>query len=176
VDVELVAVTVDRKPVLANLLQLYLHDFCEFRPAELSAQGTFDYLWLSSYFNAPEREAYLITSGDRLAGFAMIRCDVEGDEGAWNVSEFFVVRGHRRSGVAREAAGQLFRRHPGVWTLSYLHHNVPAARMWPAVADSVADGPVVRADRCPPAVPAATARLRFRVQGKTEERGADSAQ
>jgi predicted acetyltransferase len=158
VDVELVAVTVDRKPVLANLLQLYLHDFCEFRPAELSAQGTFDYLWLSSYFNAPEREAYLITSGDRLAGFAMIRCDVEGDEGAWNVSEFFVVRGHRRSGVAREAAGQLFRRHPGVWTLSYLHHNVPAARMWPAVADSVADGPVVRADRCPPAVPAGGAR------------------
>jgi predicted acetyltransferase len=165
-DVELVAVTVEHKSVLTNLLQLYLHDFSQLRPAELSAQGTFDYPWLGNYFNTPEREAYLITSGDRLAGFAMIRCDVEGDEGAWNVSEFFVVRGHRRSGVAREAAGQLFRRHPGVWTLSYLHDNGPAARMWPAVADGVADGPVVRTDQHPSTGPAATSHLRFHVPGE----------
>ncbi|MFH8476489.1 hypothetical protein, partial [Streptomyces sp. NPDC018000] len=47
-DVELVAVTVGHKQVMTNLLQLYLHDFSGIRPAELSAQGTFDYPWLSS--------------------------------------------------------------------------------------------------------------------------------
>ncbi|MGW0705217.1 GNAT family N-acetyltransferase [Streptomyces sp. NPDC002643] len=165
-DVELVAVTVDRKQILENLMQLYLHDFSEIVPVELSAQGMFDYPWLGSYFTTPEREAYLITSGGRLAGFAMIRCDVEGDEGTWDVSEFFVARGHRRSGVARKAAGQLFRRHPGTWTLSYLHDNAPAARLWPAVVEGVADGPVTGVDKHPPTVPAAKTILRFRVSGK----------
>ncbi|WP_030906733.1 hypothetical protein [Streptomyces sp. NRRL F-5126] len=61
----------------------YLHDFSELRPAELSAGGTYDYPWLDSYFvSSPRCEAYLITSGERLAGFAMIRSDVEDDEDA----------------------------------------------------------------------------------------------
>lgn len=146
VDADLVAVGAADKPVIAALLQLYLHDFSEFEPRELTAHGTFDYPWLDSYFTAPEREAYLITVAGHPAGFALARCDVDGSEGDWNVSEFFVVRRHRRQGVAERAARLLFARHMGPWTLSFLVGNVPAARFWPRVVEAVATGPVVRRD------------------------------
>ncbi|WP_323377209.1 GNAT family N-acetyltransferase [Streptomyces smaragdinus] len=154
--------TADR-PILERLLQLHLHDFSEFQPTELTPEGAFDYPWLDDYFTSANREAYLITADGLLAGFALIRCDVPGDDGAWNVSEFFVARGHRRRGTASTAARQLFQRHPGVWTLAFLEHNVPAARLWPTLAEAVSEGPVERVRKIPPEVPAAKSRLRFRV-------------
>ncbi|MFJ5293448.1 GNAT family N-acetyltransferase [Streptomyces sp. NPDC088348] len=164
VEVRLTAAGSDDKPVLANLLQLYLHDFSEFQPLELSAHGTFDYRWLDSYFiGSDDREAYLITAAGRTAGFALARCDVEGDEGAWNISEFFVARRYRRRGVGREAARLLFQCHPGTWTLSYFHDNAPAARLWPGVADAESDGPVGRGEGQPPAD---STGLRFHVPAR----------
>ncbi|WP_329571846.1 GNAT family N-acetyltransferase [Kitasatospora sp. NBC_01266] len=162
-DVELVATTAEDRPVLANLLQLYLHDFSEFQPIELTAHGTYDYPYLDRFFGDPDREAYLIRVGGRPAGFVLARCDIAGDDGAWNVSEFFVVRGQRGKGVAGAAARLLFQRHPGMWTLSYLQQNAPAARLWPAVVASVAEGPVARVEQLPPAVTEARYRLRFEV-------------
>ena len=162
-DVDLLAAGPEDKPFIANLLQLYLHDFSEFEPRELSAHGTFDYAWLDSYFTAPDREAHLITVDGRPAGFALVRCDVAGDDGAWNVGEFFVVRGHRGRGVAAQAARLLFQRHPGPWTLSYLLANVPASRFWPNLVSAVASGPIARHEQQPPEVPAPRIRLRFEI-------------
>jgi predicted acetyltransferase len=155
------------KPVIANLLQLYLHDFSEVEPRELSPHGTFDYAWLDSYFiAAADREAYLITVAGRLAGFALVRSDVDGDEGAWNVSEFFVVRAHRRKGIATRAARQLLQRHPGPWTLSYLLDNHPASRFWPNLVNTVACEPADRREQQPPEVTAPKIRLRFQVSSR----------
>lgn len=163
-DVDLRLADPEDKPVIANLLQLYLHDFSEFEPRELTVHGTYDYAWLDSFFTDHARQAYLITVAGRLAGFALARCDVDGDDGAWNVSEFFVVRGHRRRGVAAQAARLLFQRHPGPWTLSYLLDNQPAARFWPALVDAVASGPVSRREQQPPEVRAPKIRLQFETQ------------
>lgn len=162
-DVDLLAVGAEDKPVIARLLQLYLHDFSEFEPRELSAHGTFDYPWLDSYFTSPDREAHLITVDGRPAGFALARRDVPGYEDAWNVSEFFVVRGHRGRGTAAQAARLLFQRHPGPWTLSYLPANPAASRFWPDLVGAEASGPVVRVDQLPPERPAPKIRLRFHI-------------
>jgi len=163
-DVDLHLVGAEDKPVIANLLQLYLHDFSEFEPRELSTHGTFDYAWLDSYFTAAaDREAYLIAVAGRPVGFALARSDEDGDDGAWNVSEFFVARAHRRQGVAAQAAHQLFQRHPGPWTLSYLTDNHPASRFWPNLVDTAACGPVDRREQQPPGAAAPKIRLRFQV-------------
>lgn len=159
------------KPVVANLMQLYLHDSSEFDSTEPSAHGLFDFPWLDSYFTALGREAYLISVGGRPAGFALTRCDVEGDDGAWNLSEFFVVRGHRGHGVAARAVRLVLRRHPGPWTLSYLVANVPAARFWPRLIDAVASGPVVRTEQSLPEAAAPRVRLSFEVAADDGHRG-----
>ncbi|OZM75094.1 GNAT family N-acetyltransferase [Amycolatopsis antarctica] len=160
--VGLVPVPAGQKSVLGNLLQLYLHDSTEFRDLDLSDDGTYHYEWLDAYFTETDREAYFITIDDVLAGFAMAR-DNTGTGGAWNISEFFVLRSHRRQGVGGIAARALVVRHPGIWTLSFDHANGAAVRFWPAVAESVANGRVERWERMPPEVEYPGTRLRFRV-------------
>ncbi|KDN18192.1 GNAT family N-acetyltransferase [Amycolatopsis rifamycinica] len=162
-DVELVAVAEPDKPVLANLLQLYQYDFSEIRELDLTPHGTFTYRYLDSYFTESGREAYFITVDRTLAGFALLRSDVD-DDGSWNVAEFFVVRRHRRRGVARLAARSLFARHPGEWTLSFDRNNPPAAALWRSVVAEVATGGTTETERPPPI---AGTRLRFTVQSET---------
>lgn len=161
-DVDLHLVAGEDQSVIANLLQLYLHDLSEFEPRELTTHGTF-YAWLDSYFTGPDRQAHLITVDGHPAGFALARREEDGDVDGWNVSEFFVVRGHRRRGVAAHAARLPFQRHPGPWSLSYLVANQPAARFWPSLVETVAYGPVFRSERQPPEVPAPRVRLRFQI-------------
>ncbi|WP_367135533.1 GNAT family N-acetyltransferase [Saccharothrix sp. HUAS TT1] len=158
-DVELVAVAETDKAVLANLIQLYQHDFSEIRDLPLTRHGTFTYAYLDHYFTEPGREAHFIEANGALAGFALARAHVDGDD-SWNVAEFFVARGHRRRGVARRAARLLLARRPGEWTLSFDHANPPAAAFWRSVVADVATGPVTEVDRTEP-VP--STRLRFRV-------------
>ncbi|EWC62075.1 hypothetical protein UO65_2589 [Actinokineospora spheciospongiae] len=161
-DIELVTVDEADKSVLANLVQFYQYDFSEIRDLALTRHGTFTYRYLDPYFTEVGREADFITVDGRLAGFALTRGDVD-DDGSWNVAEFFVARGHRRRGVARESARRLFARRPGLWTLSVDHNNRPAAALWRSVIGAVAVGPVAETDRYPPDAAVAGTRFRFRV-------------
>lgn len=77
---------------------------------------SFVYRFLDNYFTEEGREACFVTVGGQLAGFTMTRLL---DDGAREVAEFFVVRRYRRQGVGREAARQMFRRHPGQWVLAF---------------------------------------------------------
>jgi predicted acetyltransferase len=160
VNVELNPVAEEHKSVLANLIQLYCHDFSEIRGFDLTVHGTFTYPYLDHYFTEDTREACFITVGGTLAGFTMTRCL---DDGVREVSEFFVVRRHRRHGTGQSAAHQMFRRHPGPWQLAFDHANHPAAQFWPRVTASVADASVQRIDRYPPDVTYPGTRLRLNV-------------
>jgi predicted acetyltransferase len=161
VNIELTPVAEEHKSVLANLIQLYCYDFSEIHGYDLTAHGTFTYRYLDHYFTEDSREACLITADGALAGFTMTR---RLDEDIRAVSEFFVVRHHRRHGVGQTAAHQMFRRHPGPWQLTFDHANHPAARFWPHITGTIADGPVHHIDRYPPdvAYPATCLRLHVR--------------
>ena len=161
VNVELTPVTEEHKSVLSNLIQLYCYDFSEIRGYDLTAHGTFTYRYLDHYFTEDTREACLITAGGALAGFTMTR---RLHDGGREVSEFFVVRRHRRHGTGQAAAHQMFRRHPGPWQLAFDHANHPAARFWPHVTGTIADGPVHRTERYPPDVAYPRTWLRLHVR------------
>ena len=124
-NVELTPVAEDHKPVLANLIQLYRYDISEIRGYDLTAHGTFTYPYLDHFFTEDTREACFITAGGTLAGFTMTR---RLGDGTREVSEFFVVRRHRRHGIGRAAAHQMFHRHPGPWQLTFDHANHPATQ------------------------------------------------
>jgi predicted acetyltransferase len=141
-------------------MQLYLYDFSELRGNDVTPHGTFVYRFLDYYFTEDDREACFITVDGILAGFSMTR---RLDDGVREMSEFFVLRRHRRAGAGRTAAHQVFRRHPGDWTLIFDHANHNAARFWPGVVTVAADGPVHRQDRHPPDVTYPGTWLRFRI-------------
>ncbi len=140
-EVSLEPVTERERSLLANLLQLYIHDFSSMRPFELADDGRYPYRYFDAYFTEPERHAWIIRHGDALAGFAMVRAL---EDGRHEVSEFFVVRAHRQSGVGRRAAALIFEQLPGRWEVRHDLDNDEASVFWPAVIESAAAGVVER--------------------------------
>ena len=139
-EVELTPVACDDKPVLERLVQLYRYDFASIRGYELDEHGMIPYRYLDRYFDDPRREACFIRCAGRLAGFTMTSALADDVRG---VSEFFVVRHHRRMGVGRRAARAMFRRHPGRWMLQFDAANEEAAAFWPPVVRALAACAVV---------------------------------
>ncbi len=127
------------RPVLARLLQLYLHDFSEFAPpgspyGEVGEDGLFPAAWLENFWQEEGRVALITRVGARIAGFVLLHhwsaLDRPLDHA---VAEFFVMRKYRRSGVGTRAAHLAFRRFPGRWEVPVAEYNRPALGFWQSV-------------------------------------------
>lgn len=131
-QVELVPAAPEQESILANLLELYAHDFSEFHNVELGPDGRFGYAPLPLYWSEPARQAFFIRVDGRLAGFALVKqgSDVSGDKNAWDVAEFFIVRAYRRQGVGIQAAHEVWRRFPGRWEVRVMQANAAALSFW----------------------------------------------
>ena len=119
--------------MLSGLLGLYLHDLSEIFPIEVGADGRFRYDKLPLYWSEPEKRfAFLIRSGGRPAGFALATrgSPASDDPEHLDVAEFFVLRGHRRSGVGRRAAFLLWNRLPGEWVVRVSEANRAGLPFW----------------------------------------------
>lgn len=151
--VELERAGVERRGTLANLIQLYTHDFSDFwtdRPdGKLGEDGRFpDYIYLDSYWTDADREPLLIRADGELAGFALINTFAHsGLPVDHAVAEFFVARKYRRAGVGRAAALSVIRTKPGQWELAVARRNTAALPFWRFVAGAVAGTAVTQIDR-----------------------------
>lgn len=129
--------------LLANLLELYLHDLSDSFPAiELGADGRFGYDYLPLYWSEPDRRfPFLIRSGGRVAGFvlAMRGSPMSDDPNVLDISEFFVLRRYRRSGVGRRAAFLVWDRLPGQWIVRVAEGNSVALAFWTEIIDEYAE-------------------------------------
>lgn len=135
-EVELAIAAPHEREALANLMQLYVHDFSEQwwdRPeGELQDDGRFEpYPFLDDYWREADRTPLLIRYRGRLAGFALVNgVSHSGLPLDRNVAEFFVVRKHRRAGVGQAAAQAIFSRWPGVWEAAVARRNTGALTFW----------------------------------------------
>lgn len=127
-QVELIPAVPEQQPVLANLLELYAHDFSDFLQLELSEDGRFGYSHLPEYWSEPDHYPFLIRADGKLAGFVLVQRKSD----AWDVAEFFVVRAYRRHGVGTQAAHQLWKQFPGIWQVRVRTANASALRFWTA--------------------------------------------
>src|SRR5580700_6904839 len=92
--IEVLLATPDEQPILANLLQLYAHDFSEFHDIELGADGRFDYKHLLLYWRDPGRHPFLVRIDGKLAGFVLVKrgSEISNNPTVWDMAEFFVMR------------------------------------------------------------------------------------
>lgn len=147
-DIEVTPARIGEKPVLANLMQLYIHDFSEHWSGtpngELQHDGRFaEYPHLDSYWSDPARVPLLIRQGGALIGFALINDHAHsGRPVARNMAEFFIVRKHRRGGAGMAAAQAIFSRWPGTWEAAVARRNVAALAFW---RKAIAGHPLVSA-------------------------------
>ena len=113
--IEVVAAAPEQEPILANLLEMYAHDFSEFAAVELGADGRFGYPRLPLYWTEPDRHPLLVRVDGKWAGFVLVKrgSEVSGDANVWDVAEFFIARRYRRRGIGMNVAHEVWCRFPG---------------------------------------------------------------
>ena len=145
-NVAITPATDDQKPLIANLVQLYLYDMTESMPFPVGPDGRFAY----DFFNRFWRFPYLIHADQEIAGFAFVidECPLTGRTPCWFMAEFFVLRAYRRRSVGQGALAAMLQRHPGEWHIGVPQANRPAQQFWsralaayePRVRDMAFDG------------------------------------
>ena len=130
------------RPILRNLMELYLYDFSEFDQAEIGTYGLFEYPYLDHYWTEPHRHPFLICLDGKLAGFVLVsRYNyLTNDKTAWIIAEFFILRKHRHKGVGEYAAHLIFDHFPGAWQVGQISENLPAKAFWRKVIDRYTGG------------------------------------
>jgi predicted acetyltransferase len=141
IGVEVVPAAPEQESVLANLLELYSHDFSEFVDLELDADGRFGYPWLPLYWTEEDRWPFLVLVDGKLAGFVFVTrgSPPGGDPAVYDMAEFFIVRGQRKRGFGTEAARLIWRRFPGPWRVRVIGSNRPALAFWRSALAGLAD-------------------------------------
>jgi len=119
-------------PVLANLFELYVHDFSELVPVELKPHGRFDLPIDERWWSEVGHFPFFLRRGQELCGFVLARrgSRVTDDQTALDVAEFFVVRGARRQEVGLGAVHALLATLPGRWEIRVRRNNSAALAFW----------------------------------------------
>ena len=137
--------------LLANLLELYVHDLSEVFPRiQIGADGRFGYDSLSLYWSEPERRfPFFIRCDGRIAGFVLVTrgSPASDDPDVFDVAEFFILRRYRRSGVGRLAAFLLWDRLPGRWIVRVSEANRGAMPFWAGVVAEYTNGALAECTR-----------------------------
>jgi predicted acetyltransferase len=130
--IELIPATREQEPILANLLELYAHDFSEFHTLELGPEGRFGYKNLPLYWVEPNRHPFLVRVNGKLAGLVLVKrgSEISDNETIWDMAEFFVVRGYRRRGIGAQIAHEVWRRFPGLWEIRVMEANRLGLQFW----------------------------------------------
>ncbi len=130
--ITVVPATRELQPIIANLLELYAHDFSEFHDVELGEDGRFGYPDLPLYWSEPDRYPFLVRINDKLAGAILVRkgSRISGNKNVWDMAEFFIVRRYRRRGIGTRLAHEMWRRVPGTWEIRVMQINQSAYQFW----------------------------------------------
>lgn len=134
-EIHLEAALREQAPILANLLELYVHDFSEFQSLDIGSDGRFGYRSLPLYWSESNRHPFLIRLDGKLAGLALVKrgSEISDNQEVWDMAEFFVLRGYRRRGIGTLAAQEVWRRFPGLWEVRVMRSNPTASLFWKRV-------------------------------------------
>jgi predicted acetyltransferase len=130
--VELIPAGPEHRFALANLLELYIHDFSEFVPIDVGDDGRYSYQSLPLYWSDNSRFPFLAKLDGKLVGFALATRNSQpsGDSETWDMAEFFVLRRYRHLGIGTELARKVWLRCPGRWQIRVMEKNVLACKFW----------------------------------------------
>ncbi len=141
-NIEVNPATVNERPILRQLMELYQYDFSEFDSADLTPFGFYDYPYLDHYWVEPERSPFLVRVDGNLAGFVLVaRYNYfTGLKDCWVMAEFFILRKYRHQGVGEYAARFIFTEFPGNWQVGQIHENQAATTFWRKVINRFSQG------------------------------------
>jgi len=127
------------RPLIEGLLQFYVYDFSDMRPADpddfaFDGRGGYptQFFQMGDYWRLEGYHPLVIRVAGHVAGFALVNTiSHRGGLAERNMGEFFVARLYRRRGVAAEAARQILSVYPGRWEVAVAERNIAARAFWP---------------------------------------------
>lgn len=131
-QLELTQATLEKKTILANLLELYAYDFTEFCDFDIGDNGFYGYEYLPLYWIESNRYPYLIYINKKIAGFVLIQkvYPISDEPTKWDISEFFVMKKYKRKGIGTAAAFKVWETFKGLWQVRVLVNNQIACSFW----------------------------------------------
>jgi predicted acetyltransferase len=140
--VQIKEASIEQKPVLERLMQLYHYDFSEIEGGDLNGDGLFEYKYLDSYWTESGRFPFLIYVNDKIAGFVLVNSHtyLQKKGKAKSIAEFFVMRKYRRQGIGKMVAFNIFDRFPGKWEVQQTKRNAVAQRFWRSIIGEYTGG------------------------------------
>lgn len=128
-DPEIALATPDDRLPVSRMLELYQHDLSDIWDQELDAHGEYGYE-LDRFWQRRDAWPYVFRVGGRYAGLALVDRRVRIEGGDFWMDQFFVLKKHRRRGIATRAAHAVFARHPGRWQVGQMPGNPAAQAFW----------------------------------------------
>lgn len=141
-NIEVTPATVNERPILRHMMELYQYDFSEFDNADLGPLGLYDYPWLDHYWVEPERAPFIVRVDSNLAGFVLVaRYNyLSGQKDTWVMAEFFIMRKYRHRGIGEYVARYIFSQFPGAWQVGQIYENPIATTFWRKVISRYTEG------------------------------------
>jgi predicted acetyltransferase len=138
--IELTKATIDEKPLIKNMLELYSHDFSEFLNFDLDENGLYGYSSLDAYWAESEHHPYIVRISDKLAGFVLVKNRGSQEDPLYSIAEFFIIRKYRGKGLGRQVATTIFDMFLGRWTIRQVEKNYLAQAFWRSVISDYTKG------------------------------------
>lgn len=126
-DITLKKIELEKKHILDNLMQLYLHNISLSFPIDFDSNtGIYKYDDLEKYFENDNNRAFFILKEKEIAGFMLI--DFTDEKNV--VQEIFVLNNYKRKGVGKIAVSMLFDKFKGNWKIKLLPCSENAEKFW----------------------------------------------
>lgn len=127
--------------VIKNLMQFYMYDFSEYIDYDVEDDGFYTpYPDLDDYRNEGAGNfPFIIKKNEKYIGFALVKKH-QSFEKYFSIAEFFIMKKHRRSGIGKAAAKQLFKLYQGDWQVRQRENNIPAQQFWRNVINDYTNG------------------------------------
>ncbi|MBP9693428.1 MAG: GNAT family N-acetyltransferase [Alphaproteobacteria bacterium] len=141
-QVHLLPATISDYQTIQNMARFYVYDRTAFMGWECPEDGLFECIDFKHYFETPGEKAFMVRVGTEIAGFVLLDKISLLDPVDWNMGEFFILAKFQGKGIARAVARQIFKQHPGRWTVSVMPENIKAVKFWRKMIHEVATGQI----------------------------------
>ena len=126
-DITLKEIELEKKDILNNLMQLYLHNISLNFPMDFDSNtGMYGYDDIEKYFENDNNKAFFILKENEIAGFMLI--DLSDEKNI--VQEMFILNNYKRKGVGKIAVSILFDKFRGNWEIKSLPCSERAEKFW----------------------------------------------
>lgn len=127
--ITLTKLTSENASVMENLFQFFCHDLAAVDEPQPMENGRYVIEHFNVYYSHPGMESFLICDEESPVGFVVVSLPPHFMD-VYCVQHLFVLNGHRRQGVAREAMAAVFRRFPGAYRVGQPFEHELSIGFW----------------------------------------------